>query len=114
MYIYTVSQKKIDLLAWDHLRRFNFFWDTMYNSKFLECVVCPPLNATGETLMEGEHYEVDNSGCCPIQKKVCVKEICEPQEDCSENLVKIPDPATEDACCPKFKCGRFSVFCPYI
>ena len=86
----------------------------MYNSKFLECVVCPPLNATGETLMEGEHYEVDNSGCCPIQKKVCVKEICEPQEDCSENLVKIPDPATEDACCPKFKCGRSQVFCPYI
>ena len=27
---YTVSQKKLDLLAWDHLRRSNFFWDTMY------------------------------------------------------------------------------------
>jgi len=69
-----------------------------------ECVVCPPINATGETLMEGENYEVVSLGCCLIQKKVCVKERCELQEECSENLVKIPDRATEDACCPKFKC----------
>ena len=27
---YTVSQKKLNLLALDHLRRSNFFWDTMY------------------------------------------------------------------------------------
>ena len=59
--------------------------------------------------MEGEQYEVVNSGCCTIQKKVCVKEKCEPQEECSENLVKIPDPSTKDACCPKFKCGRFNL-----
>ena len=78
-------------------------------SQILECVDCPPLNATGEALLEGEQYEVVNSGCCTIQKKVCVKERCEPQEECSENLVKLPDPATEDACCPKFKCGRFTL-----
>ena len=28
--MYTVSQKKLDLLAWVHLRRSNFFWDTLY------------------------------------------------------------------------------------
>ena len=28
--MYAVSQKKLDLLAWDQLRRSNFFWDTMY------------------------------------------------------------------------------------
>ena len=64
--------------------------------------------------MEGEQYEVVNSGCCTIQKKVCVKERCEPHKECSENLVKIPDPSTEDACCPKFKCGRFQVLYQFI
>ena len=76
---------------------------------YIECVDCPPLNATGETLMEGEQYEEVNSGCCTILKKKCVKENCQPQEECSENLVKIPDPSTKDDCCPKFKCGRFHV-----
>ena len=64
--------------------------------------------------MGGENYEVVNLGCCPIQKKVCVKERCELQEECSENLVNIPDRATEDACCPKFKCGRFQVLYQFI
>ena len=76
---------------------------------YIECVDCPPLNATGKTLMEGEQYEEVNSGCCTILKKKCVKENCQPQEECSENLVKIPDPSTKDDCCPKFKCGRFHV-----
>ena len=35
--IYTVSQKKLGFLAWEHLRKPNFFWDTLYefyNLKF--------------------------------------------------------------------------------
>ena len=56
--------------------------------------------------MEGEEYEMVNSGCCNILKKICVHSKCEPQEECSENLIKIPDPDSKEDCCPKFKCGK--------
>ena len=67
---------------------------------------CPTLQETSETLHEGEEYEIDNSGCCTVLKKRCNKEKCTPQDECLENLEKIPNPSTLNDCCPKFMCGK--------
>ena len=80
--------------------------DIHYVSFYLECDVCPDVLTTPEPLLEGEEYIEDNSGCCPILKKVCSPEKCIPQEECSEHLVKIED-TKQDACCPKYKCGMW-------
>ena len=72
---------------------------------FVECSECPLINENLEPLSEGEEYVEHFDGCCQKQEKVCNKENCSPQEDCSDNLVQIPDPLTNNACCAKFKCG---------
>ena len=65
------------------------------------------MTETAESLLEGEDYQLDNSGCCPVLKKVCDPDKCQVQEECSDHLVKIPDPSTINSCCPKFKCGKY-------
>ena len=66
------------------------------------------MNETAIPLEEGEHYEEENGGCCRVLKKVCLKQNCLPQEECSEHLVKMPDLETNSSCCPKYKCGKWS------
>ena len=74
---------------------------------FLECVAtCPSIASTAVPLVDGEAYETDNTGCCASLKKVCKKETCPPETECSENLVKVLDLSTKDLCCPKYKCGK--------
>ena len=65
------------------------------------------MNETAIPLEEGEHYVEENAGCCKVLKKVCSKNNCLPQEECSEHLVKIPDLSTNSSCCPKYKCGKW-------
>jgi len=70
-----------------------------------ECVsTCPALASTASPLLDGEEYETDNTGCCATIKKVCKKENCPAEIQCSKNLVKILDLSSKDSCCPKYKC----------
>ena len=76
------------------------------SNMYVVCMECPTLQETSETLHEGEEYEIDNSGCCTVLKKRCNKEKCTPQDECLENLEKVPNPSTLNDCCPKFMCGK--------
>ena len=83
----------------------SYFCVFMFN--FVECTsTCPAVESTAEPLLDGEEYEVDNSGCCASLRKVCKKEKCPVEEECSENLIKVLDLGTKDLCCPKYKCGK--------
>ena len=72
----------------------------------LECQPCPSQAEDEEPLLEGEKFEIDTNGCCPIRRRVCYSQDCLVQEDCSENFIKIKDVETINSCCPKFKCGK--------
>eukprot|EP00092_Neocalanus_flemingeri_P040141 GFUD01043724.1.p1 GENE.GFUD01043724.1~~GFUD01043724.1.p1 ORF type:complete len:1350 (-),score=300.80 GFUD01043724.1:29-4078(-) len=70
-----------------------------------ECVsICPSIDSTAIPLLDGEEYETDTTGCCASLKKVCKKENCPAETECSENLVKVLDLNTKDLCCPQYKC----------
>ena len=70
---------------------------------------CPALASNTSPLLDGEEYETDNTGCCATIKKVCKKENCPAEIQCSKNLVKVLDLSTKDSCCPKYKCGRIRI-----
>nr|CAI5831317.1 unnamed protein product [Callosobruchus analis] len=54
---------------------------------------CDPIDLAGSTLLEpGYAKEIDDSGCCPVARKVCKKDLCPPPKECPEyHLLKTLD-----------------------
>lgn len=47
--------------------------------------------------------EIDDSGCCPVAKFVCKKELCPPPNECPQyHLLKTQE--LESGCCPLHSC----------
>nr|CAI5832157.1 unnamed protein product [Callosobruchus analis] len=66
---------------------------------------CDPIDLAGSTLLEpGYAKEIDDSGCCPVARKVCKKDLCPPPKECPEyHLLKTLDD-NEGKCCPVYVC----------
>lgn len=67
---------------------------------------CKPLTPR-QPLQPGERNEVDESGCCPINKVVCNKSTCPPRPfKCDEELYEVATikHASDDLCCDIFEC----------
>lgn len=55
------------------------------------------------SFLKGFVKEVDNSGCCPLLKVVCKKDLCSLPKECPQyHLLKTQQ--LENSCCPLYTC----------
>ena len=59
--------------------------------------------STPKPINDGMQEVIDNSGCCPILKLVCKKELCPKPLNCSTYFTLKKEEIPEK-CCPIYKC----------
>lgn len=64
---------------------------------------CEKILPTEKPLEDGYVREIDDSGCCPVEKLVCKKELCPQPSECPQfyNLKKTE---VDGKCCPVYEC----------
>ena len=71
-----------------------------------ECAECPAVPQAAPALEEGEEYQVERTGCCPVTRTVCRPETCPPPLECPHHLATVRDLSHNSSCCTKYKCGE--------
>lgn len=63
---------------------------------------CEPVDLTPAT-EDGMIKEIDNSGCCPVEKLVCKPELCSAPADCPM-YYETKNTTVSGKCCPIYTC----------